>query len=300
MLADGKILLLGATGVINGTVTRVLTQQGVGPRLRLTSSRTAGVEALKRDFPDAEVVLADPCDLSSLSAAVEGVERISVVNADGLDEDLACSSLVEAVAASDRVRQVLRLLTQPAGLTWSDLGDESRAIGMGFVQSLYAHQLLESSGLPMCYTNVTSFYMSNILWSRQTIRESGRLASHPGQHGSWIHPRDVADVHARILLAPTEDHLGRIHELTGPEVYTSVEVAEVLSKELTMPVTASCEKHIAERVYGDEAATFEKLFALEAQYFTEENSPALLESLIGHPPRTLVQWVSENRTRFLD
>ena len=98
-----------------------------------------------------------------------------VVNPDLIDETRACSNLVEAIALAGGVIQVLRLLTYPPGLTSADIELEARKIPIGFNQGISAREALDASDIPLTYVNVISTFMTNLLWSADTIRANRKF-----------------------------------------------------------------------------------------------------------------------------
>jgi uncharacterized protein YbjT (DUF2867 family) len=71
-----SILIFGAGGHIGGTLARFLQREAPHVRLRLASSREEGCEAVRRDFPEVEVVNANYYDLPTLEVAVKGMEDV--------------------------------------------------------------------------------------------------------------------------------------------------------------------------------------------------------------------------------
>ena len=97
-----KILILGATGTIGHQLAEEIVQGVPQIQLRLTSRRNDGVTQLEREFPDAEICKTDFLDPASLEPAIRGVDKIMVVNPDAIDENRACTNLVEAIGHGRR------------------------------------------------------------------------------------------------------------------------------------------------------------------------------------------------------
>jgi NAD(P)H dehydrogenase (quinone) len=117
-----------------------------------------------------------------------------------------------------------------------------------------------------------------------------------------IDHRDVADVAARILTDPTT--WGRHPDLTGPEQFSWPQAMELLSHELGEPVTfqTTTELRLIRRLIdaGVAPGQAELIVAREWAVIAGENERTTTEvrALTGHEPRTVANFLSENRAAF--
>ncbi|MGD9661955.1 MAG: NmrA family NAD(P)-binding protein [Porticoccaceae bacterium] len=114
-----SILVFGASAHIGKPLARYVTENAPGVRLRLATSSAEKSIALKREFPNAEVVVADYYDLPSMRAATEEMEGIFLVSPDFLDENIAMSIFRRAVTENNALVHAIRILADPPGVTLS-------------------------------------------------------------------------------------------------------------------------------------------------------------------------------------
>lgn len=116
---------------------------------------------------------------------------------------------------------------------------------------------------------------------------------------STIHPRDIADVAVRAF---TGEHANTAYRLTGPVALTPGEQVEIVGQAIGRPLRAQglsrAETH--DELY---AAMPEKYAsAMESFYgdgvIDETTVNNTVETVTGHAPRTLQDWVQENAALF--
>lgn len=293
-----KILIFGATGTIGHQLAEEIAQRAPQIQLRLTSRRNEGVEQLEREFPDAEICKTDFLDRASLEAAIRGVNKIMVVNPDAIDENRACSNLVEAIGAAGGVAHVLRLLTYPPGLTKADIKPEARAIPIGFNQGIAAREVLDSSDMPLTYVNVISSFMTNLLWSAELIRARRKFVMPCPQTQTWLHPVDIAQVCAGILVDDPCLHTGNTYELSGVEMISYDDIADMLTKELGISIEHSDDEALLKEMFGDEYELSTNYFEIERDYYADVQATDIVERFSGRQPYPMRQWIHENAGRF--
>ena len=289
-----KILILGATGTINHHVAEEIATGAPQIQLRLTSRRKEGVRQFKREFPNAKVFMADHYDQASLEAAIEGVDKIMVVNPDMLDEARVCSNLIEAIDIVGGVQHVLRLLSYPPGLTPADVKPEAREIPIGFNQGLTARQVLDASDLPLTYVNVISTFMTNLLWSADMIRNKQKFVMPSPQTQTWIHPVDIAKVCAKILSGDPGQYTGKTYELSGVELISYDDIAEMLTQELGISIEHSDDEALLREMLGEDFTLFAKFFEFEKDYYANIQATNIVEQFLGRQPYSMQEWIREN------
>lgn len=248
-----RVLILGATGTLAGlTARRLLEQRGV--RVRLASSRSAGVELLRKTCPAAEVVKADWYRLGCLIDALKGVDRVLVVSPDFVtDERLATGNLAAAVRRAGGVAQILRLIAIPPGVSEATLEPEFLATRAGANLHVVAKSLLDLSALPVTYLNVPCWIMMNYAWFfGDELRQRRRLAMPAGTDAPrlWIAEQDLADILATLLVEPAHLHVGREYTVTGEQRFRFADVARLTGELLGQPVGYSGDEAPLRRVAG--------------------------------------------------
>ena len=293
-----KILILGATGTIGHLLAEELGSAAPKTQLRLTSRRDEGVTQLEREFPDADICKTDCLDLASLKPAIEGTDKIMVINPDLIDENKACEILVEAIGPASGVTHVLRLLTYPPGFTPADIKPEARAIPIGFTQGITARQVLDAADLPLSYVNVISSFTTNLLWSADLIRTRQKFVMPCPQTQTWIHPVDIAQVCARILADDPCLHTGKTYELSGVELLSYDDIADMLTHELGISIEYSDDAALLKEMFGDEYELSINYFEFERDYYANVQATDIVERFLGRQPYPMRQWIHENAGRF--
>jgi NAD(P)H dehydrogenase (quinone) len=116
-------------------------------------------------------------------------------------------------------------------------------------------------------------------------------------------PRDVADSAVRILADPST--WGRHHDLTGPRQVSWPEALEVLSGELgetvTFRTTGAFELIRRLTSVGVAPGQAQLLVTREWAIMAGENErvTTTVRELAGHEPRTIEEFLHENRELFL-
>lgn len=274
------ILVTGATGTIGSHVVRLL------------SERDAPFRAMSRrptDRPNA--VRADFTDPASLAAAVAGVRAVFLLTAPPTpspEHDLALLS----AARTAGVTKIVKL---------SAIGSGEQFAGATVGAShLAAEQAIEDSGLAWTMLRPPSF-ASNVLWYRELIQAGEPIPNLLGQtRQAIVDPRDVSAAAVEALL--DDAHNGQRYDLTGPELLTFADQAEILERALNTPVKTmdvDVEAQLTATGMPAEAVTSMKVDigwarAGGAAYVTDHVS-----RLLSRPPRTFEQWVADHREAFV-
>ena len=297
-----RILVLGATGKLNTLIAARLNEMTDNVSTRLTSSRAEGVEALREQYPNLEVVQADWYDPASLKVAMKDVDRVLFITPDhATDEVAACNNLIDAVREAGSVSQVLRHVAIPPGLTKEDLEQKFLDTKVGATHHVIAKPILDASGLPITYLNLACWIMFNLPWiCGEEVVKNHRLAI-PGAANAprrWVSEDDIADVTVALLTEPAEKHVGKDYLMTGVELLGFEDIAQILTE-----VTGN------EVVYVDDAGPFMAAmgdnFPGLMVYFEHEmrdyagvpGSDAKLE-ILGEPQVTVAQYIASRVDQF--
>ncbi len=145
-----------------------------------------------------------------------------------------------------------------------------------------------------------NFYMSNLLGSAETIRQTGKLfAPADGAKIAMIDPRDVAAV-AAVVLTTDIGHEGQTYELTGPEAITYEHIAEELSAAtgrliefVDVPDEAARQGFLGAGMPDWLVEHLVALFGIIRQGALEQTTDTV-HSLSGREPRTFAQFAHEH------
>ncbi len=149
-----------------------------------------------------------------------------------------------------------------------------------------------------------NFYMQNFLMLAPAITGTGRFGSSAGTGKvGLVDTRDVAAVAADIAAAPGP-HAGRTYRLTGPELLTYADVAQVLSTVLARPITfdeltveeekrAMMRAGVPEPVAAMNAHAVSLIAEGEAAWLSGDVS-----TILGRSARTFEQFVIDHAVTF--
>lgn len=149
-----------------------------------------------------------------------------------------------------------------------------------------------------------NFYMQNFLMLAPAIAGTGRFGSSAGMGKvGLVDTRDVAAVAADIAAAPGP-HAGRTYRLTGPELLTYADVAQVLSTVLARPITfdeltveeekrAMMRAGVPESVAAMNAHAVSLIGEGEAAWLSDDVS-----TILGRSARTFEQFVIDHAVTF--
>lgn len=285
-----SVLVVGATGNIGKEVVSELTRGG------------ASVVVGTRDVAKASAQFQSREGIRAVSLDVDKPETLGPALR-GVDTVIQVSTMTPAMAA--QTRSLVEAARQ-AGVTHLV---RSSLIGAGEPEPITeavwhgdADQAIASSGI--AYTLLRPMqYFQNFLSprNRQTIREQGTVAMPLGtSRVSNIDTRDIAEIAARVALAPGSGHHGKAYVLTGAEAMTMEQVCSVMGEALGKPLRYvavdpgkflqtllgnGVPQVIAEAIGG----WFEYCRAGRADRVTQD-----AEQLLGRKPRSLRDFVKDH------
>jgi uncharacterized protein YbjT (DUF2867 family) len=215
------LLLTGATGAAGSFIANEFVRHKVPVRVLV---RDKAKVKLLDNIPTVEVVEGDMSNRSSLSAALNGVDRALMISASTMDMVETQCSFIDASKAAG-VRHIIKFsgldarpeTTFPFGRMHKDI-----------------EQYLEASGLAWTHLRPTGF-MQEYLREAPSIVDEGALYLALGE--TKLNPIDLADV-GKIGFHLLRDggHEGHRLHATGPEALTMVEVADRISQAIGKPV----------------------------------------------------------------
>ena len=166
-------------------------------------------------------------------------------------------------------------------------------IEAGLAASGLSHTLLRSNA-----------YMQNILALAPAIANTSGFGSAAGKgRGGMVDARDVAAVAAEIAASPAS-HAGKTYWLTGPELISNYDVAEVLSKLLGRTITyteLSFDENKNAMIRAGVPAPIAEMnaqaFALtadgDAEWVTSD-----VAHILGRPARSFEQFAADHAAAF--
>jgi uncharacterized protein YbjT (DUF2867 family) len=274
------IVVFGGTGRVGTRLVRRLLDAGA--RVRVLCRDADGPRA---SFGErVEVAYGDLDDPGSVSAALQGADRVFVLVAAG-PRQLERERRVIRAAAHSGVRRVVKLSVLAA--------DERSPVQLARWHRMGEHEL---AGSGLAYTILRPpFFMQNLFAmvandAIHTAAEDGRVA--------MIDARDVAAVAAIALTEP--GHEGKTYTITGPQAVTFDEAARQLGA-----ATGRATKHVrispeavtramteagAPAWYARDMAALHRLFATGLEAVTSDE----VTSLTGRQARRLDEFARED------
>ena len=307
-----RILVFGASGHIGGPAAAAIAREAPQVQLRLATHHASSAEKLTRDFPDAEVVVADYFNLPELIEAFESVDGCFVVTPDFLDEETAMTNIIAAVRHHNTLQHLVRLVADPIGMTLERVPSALMAVGGGTaVQHLRAKAILDRSGIPITYINNAAYFMDNFLsFFGPPIREHRKLVVPRNRRMGFLDTTDTGECAAAILVSTNPVHIGQIYHLdNGNDVMKFDGVAELATKVLDETITydgtdEGFEKYCGEAIRGymgepDAVQYYLDYFQFEQDNETVWRKSDIVEFLTGRPAKRLEDWLIENRSAVL-
>jgi NAD(P)H dehydrogenase (quinone) len=212
-----RVLVMGATGQVGGSVASLLSEQ---PQLEIVAAARNPAKAAHLGVP---VVRLDLDDIETFAAALEGIERVFMATAYTVDMLRQSKDLVN-IAKKAGVRQIVHL---------GACGDnDTRVAHYGWHQ--FIERYIEWSGVTFTHLR-PEIYMQNLLgYGGESYVREGVIRHYVGDARlSWVDCEDVAAVAAACLSDP-ERHAGRTYRL-GYEAKNYHEVAETFTEALGQP-----------------------------------------------------------------
>ncbi|MCS0600107.1 NAD(P)H-binding protein [Streptomyces sp. LP11] len=277
------IVVTGATGNVGRPLTRALAEAGeqVTAVSRHTVAMPAGVRHVAAD-------LAEP---ASLAPALEGAEALFLLLSGDLHAPEARPADIIDLAAAGGVRRVVLLSSQ---------GVATRPLGPSRVAMRTVEDALRESGLDWAVLRPGGFASNALAWA-EPVRARGTVAAPFGDVGvPVVDPSDIADVAAACLL--DDRHTGGVYELTGPEVITPRQQAEVIATALGSPVrfhelTRDEAKVMMTRFVPAELAD-DTLDIISAPNPAELRISPDVAHVLGRAPRPFSDWVARTIDAF--
>jgi len=279
-----KVLITGGTGTIGGLLTRELQERGTTVRVLTRKTPEAG-----KVPSDVEIAVTDRLDPTSVELAMEGVDKLFLLNAVSADE------LTQAlIALSAAKRSGIRHITYLSVLQVERFPDVPH-----FAAKRAVEIALEDSGVQ--HTNLRpGYFFQNDIWVKEAIMKAGRYPMPIGTAGiAGIDARDIAE--AAAITLSNEGHDGKTYDLTSAQLLSGPHNAAVWSKLLGRDVHYgghdfdAFQQHLQTYLPAWNAFDISKMFQgfFERGMTTTDVEVSRLSKLLGHAPRTYQQFAEE-------
>lgn len=284
-----KVLITGGTGTVGGQLVRELRKRDVDVRVLTRKSPETG-----RFSPDIEVAVGDMLDPASMEQAMQGVDKLFLLNAVAAEE--LTQSLIAVATAK---KKKLRHITYLSVLQVDRFPDVPH-----FAAKLAVETALRDSDVPHSILR-PGYYFQNETWVKDAITKGGIYPMPIGTSGiAAIDVRDIAEAASVTLTAEGQD--GQIYDLAGSELITGPGNAATWGKLLGRDVQYGghdfdgFEDYLRSYLPPWNAFDVRKMFQgfFDRGLTTSEDQVSRLSQLLGRPPRSYQEFAEETAAQW--
>ena len=279
-----KILVTGGTGNVGRLVVKELLTRGAEVRVLARKQPSEGTL-----LAGAEVALGDMLNPVALEHAMQGVDKLFLLNAVVPDE------LTQALIGYGVARRVgIKHLTYLSVFKVEQFGDVPH-----FASKLAVENALREFDIP--YTILRpGYYIQNDLMLEDAIRGAGIYPMPIGVAG--ICAADIRDIAEAAALSLTQEgHDGQTYDIVSPTLISGPGNAETWSKLLGKEVHYTghdfdqWEEQMRQRTPGWSAFDLRMMFQgyFDRGFASTESEVSRLSKLLGHSPRSYEQFASD-------
>jgi uncharacterized protein YbjT (DUF2867 family) len=279
-----KILVIGGTGHVGSEVIKQLAQRGASVRALVRKQ-----DATTKMPEGVEVIQGDLLDPVSVRKALDGVDKLYLLNAVAPDE------LTQGLIAYDLAKkQKLKQIVYHSVFKVEKFKDVPH-----FASKLAIETALREFDLPFTIIRPNYFYQNDVSL-KDVITTAGVYPMPLGAPGvSAVDTRDIAE--AAAISLTSKGHLGRTYNLNGPQVLSGAKVASIwsglLGKEIRYPGEDldAFEEQMRKNAPSWSAFDIRMMFQgyLERGFAAEDGDVEILTKLLGHPPRRYEEFATE-------
>jgi uncharacterized protein YbjT (DUF2867 family) len=279
-----KILVIGGTGHVGSEVIKQLAQRGASVRALVRKQ-----DATTKMPEGVEIIQGDLLDPVSVRKALDGVDKLYLLNAVAPDE------LTQGLIAYDLAKkQKLKQIVYHSVFKVEKFKDVPH-----FASKLAIETALREFDLPFTIIRPNYFYQNDASL-KDVITMAGVYPMPLGAPGvSAVDTRDIAE--AAAISLTSKGHLGRTYNLNGPQVLSGAKVASIwsglLGQEIRYPGEDldAFEEQMRKNAPSWSAFDIRMMFQgyLERGFAAEDGDVEILTKLLGHPPRRYEEFATE-------
>ncbi|HEX4353254.1 MAG TPA: NAD(P)H-binding protein [Polyangiales bacterium] len=283
------LLITGATGNIGARVVQQLIERGIRPRVFVRDPLK-----LRAHFGDrVDVAIGDLDDAASLTAALDGIDRLFLVNS---GSTLAARDALAADAAKRcGVERIVKLSALGARAQ-----TEPTAVALWHAEGEAA---IRASGVLFSFIQPVGFMSNALEWARSIKADSVVRASTGDGRIAMIHPDDIAAVATEALLGD-ERFENRSFVITGPSALTYSEMTQqigvAIERTLHFEPISDEQAHANLLRHGLPPALADALIVLWRE--VREGLVAMVtnevERIVGRAPIAFATWAKQNAAAF--
>jgi uncharacterized protein YbjT (DUF2867 family) len=288
------IAVLGCTGNVGSEVMRALSKEDCAVRGILTKSNRTYPVPLQNEPARISYTSAAHTSVEHLSHAFMGVDVLFLsigTNPQQVAIELRAIEAAQRAGVHRIVKMSAPIVAEPASVEVAK-----------WHQSI--EEKLESSGLEFCNLRPYSF-MQNWLRNTFTIQHLGKIIGSAGSSPrNYVDCRDVAEIALRLLLSEHPLTM-KVVTITGSEAISNQDMAERLSLATGSTVryeNLSRAEHyqvLLRRAKLPEWLARHLVELEELARLVPEQPDSEFQTLLRHPPRTIDEFIQENRSAFM-
>ncbi|KAG9951293.1 NAD(P)-binding protein, partial [Aureobasidium melanogenum] len=259
-------------------------------RLRLHVGSETSKERLHKQYPAAEVLVADMADPTTAAKLLDGVTCCFIVCPPLQHETMAIHHMIDAAMAQ-------RAAGGPfAHMVYSSVIFPILRKLLNHDNKRYAEEYLVESGLP--YTILQPTHMMENFPMEKVVRETEPVYPSPYNPDivfTWVTARDIGEVGA-CVLEERQKHFYATYPLVGtqPATYTEViqQVSEVIGKEIKIQ-RIPLQQAVDGLVRRNKNESMRPFATRLLVYYNERGligNTNVLEMLLGRKPTSYAQW----------
>jgi uncharacterized protein YbjT (DUF2867 family) len=277
-----KILVTGGTGHVGSEVVKELQKRKAEIRLLVRKQEARPTEGV-------QVVVGDLLDPVSMEKALQGVDKLYLLNAVTPDE------LTQGLIAYDLAKKLkLKHIVYHSVFRVEHFKDVPH-----FASKLAIESALREFDVPFTIIR-PNYFFQNDASLKDPLTKAGVYPMPLGTVGiSAVDIRDIAEATAIVLTS--DGHQGKTYNLNGPEVLSGPGVASIWSKLLGREIRYpgdnmdAFELQMRERAPSWSAFDIRMMFQgyLERGFVAESGDLETLTELLGHSPRRYEDFARE-------
>ncbi len=284
-----KILVTGSTGTVGSEVLKELRKCDAAVRI-LVRKQGESKPSSQRAPEGAEVMVGDLLDPVSVQKALEGVDKLYLLNAVVPDE------LTQGLIAYGLAKKLkLKHIVYHSVFKVEEFKDVPH-----FAAKLAVESALREFDLPFTIIRPNYFYQNDASL-KDPLTKSGVYPMPLGPQGiSAVDVRDIAE--AAAIALTTDGHHGKTYNLVGPEVLSGPRVAAIWSGLLGKEIRYAgndmdaFEQQMRQRAPSWSAFDLRMMFEgyLERGFVADQGDVESLTKLLGHAPRRYEDFARES------
>jgi len=222
-----SILVTGATGTVGSEVVKQLALSSSSIDKKIIR---AGVHSLNKvdklkQYKLVEIVNMDYYKSETITTVLQNIDKLFWLTPLTLNTTQISSNLVKEAQKTD-IKHIVKLSVMGADF------ETATTIARLHRQE---EKIIEESGIPYTFLRPVGFMQNFINFFGQTIKNQNAFYLPAGDGKvSFVDVRDIAAVAVKTLVANDNDnqHIGKAYGITGDELLTYKQAAEILSKEV--------------------------------------------------------------------